>query len=74
MSAAKLPKWAQAIGSMLAEQFGVSDEPLPLEMDLMLRLFSDDPTEDTSVGEKSEVRPGTDAPRSSHGEAKPNRD
>ena len=32
MSAAKLPKWAQAIGSMLAEQFGVSDEPLPLEL------------------------------------------
>jgi hypothetical protein len=34
-----LPKWIEAIGRKLAEQFDVSREPLPAEMDIMLRLL-----------------------------------
>ena len=39
MRAAKLPQWARAIGSLIAKKFDVSDEPIPLEMDLILRLL-----------------------------------
>jgi hypothetical protein len=38
---AKLPEWVQAIGSVIAKRFDFSREPLPLEMDLMLRLLPD---------------------------------
>lgn len=41
MPTAKLPEWVQAIGSVIAKRFDFSREPLPLEMDLMLRLLPD---------------------------------
>jgi len=63
MSEAKVPKWAQAIGSRLAEKFDVSHEPLPLEMDLMLRLFSNEQVEAGRVRKDSDVLAGTKAPR-----------
>jgi hypothetical protein len=61
MLAAKLPNWAQAIGSMLARQFDVSHEPLPLEMDLMLRLVSSERGGDDRVRKESRKLPGTAA-------------
>ena len=53
MQATKLPQWVRAIGSLIAKRFDVSDEPLPLEMDLVLRLMSDDQNEERTVGEES---------------------
>lgn len=70
MSEAKLPKWAEAIGSRLAKQFDVSREPLPLEMDLMLRLFSNEPGGDGRVKKGSAVLPEADARRSDARERK----
>jgi len=58
MQAAKLPQWARAIGSLVAKKFDVSGEPLPLEMDLVLRLMSaEEERDDPSVGKDREAPP-----------------
>jgi hypothetical protein len=57
MQATKLPQWVRAIGSLIAKRFDVSGEPLPLEMDLVLRLMSDDRNEERTVGEESKGPP-----------------
>jgi hypothetical protein len=57
MQATKLPQWVRAIGSLIAKRFDVSDEPLPLEMDLVLTLMSDDQNEERTVGEESKPPP-----------------
>ena len=62
MQAMKLPQWVRAIGSLIAKRFDVSDEPLPLEMDLVLRLMSDDQNEERRVGEESKPPPRSCTP------------